>query len=88
MDALAIMALSWHHSLNSIAIMRTTTTATTPRSVKDEQFLRAYRRIRAVRTRPTTLAAREFFADDNWQTLPLRLLRLCNVLEQWVCTIQ
>jgi hypothetical protein len=68
--------------------MTTTTAATTPRSVKDEQFLRAYRQIRAVRTRPTTVAAREFFADDNnWQTLPLRLLRLCNVLEQWVCTI-
>ena len=64
-------------------MMATTTTTT---SSNQEQIQRAYRRIRAVRTRPSTVAAQEFFEDpnDDWTTLPRRLKRLCQVLDDWV----
>lgn len=46
------------------------------------------RRFEAVSTRPTTLAAQEFFAKENerevWQSLPRRLQRLCQILQDWV----
>lgn len=61
--------------------MATTTTA--ERSSEDEQFLKAYRRIRAVRTRPSTVATAEFFASPSL-SLPQRLSRLCQVLQHWV----
>ena len=75
-------ALGW--SPTNAIIMATTATSATS---EDEQFLKAYRRIRAVRTRPTTVAANEFFADQDWQSLPKRLERLCHVLQQWVRSI-
>ena len=31
-----------------------------------------------------TIAAKEFNADNDWQTLPRRLKRLVDVLENWV----
>ena len=41
--------------------------------------------IKAVRTRPSTLAAKEFFAGErNWKSLPLRIRRLVDVFESWV----
>jgi hypothetical protein len=59
--------------------------ATTKTARSDEErWLQAYRRIRAVRTRPTTIAAHEFFAENDWQSLPRRLFRLAQLLEQWV----
>ena len=53
-------------------------------SNKDREEL-ALARIKAVRTRPSTLAAKEFFAGErNWKSLPLRIRRLVDVFESWV----
>lgn len=59
-------------------------------TTNDERFLQAYRRIRAFKTRPTTIAAQEFFGSsppmmECWQqSLPQRLQRLCDILTTWV----
>ncbi len=54
----------------------------------NERFMHALRRFEAVRTRPTTLAADEFFSKENeregWKSLPRRLQRLCQILQDWV----
>lgn len=53
-------------------------------SNKDREEL-ALARIKAVRTRPSTLAAKEFFAGErNWKSLPLRIRRLVDVFDSWV----
>jgi hypothetical protein len=45
----------------------------------------ALARIKAVRTRPSTLAAEEFFSgDQHWKSLPHRIRRLVKVFENWV----
>ena len=54
----------------------------------------AIARYQAFETRPTTVAAKEFFNGDgingtrrkanNWRSLPQRVRRLCQVLENWV----
>jgi hypothetical protein len=51
---------------------------------------RAYQRANAVRSRPSTLAAQEFFSQpsscgwdihNDWRTLPARLEALCHYLD-------
>jgi hypothetical protein len=57
----------------------------------EERRQRALSRIHAVRSRPTAIAAQEFFAGvdaKNWRSLPQRLERLCQVLEGWVSFVQ
>ena len=45
----------------------------------------AFARIKAVKTRPSTVAAKEFFSGDRkWNTLPRRVRRLVDVYESWV----
>ena len=45
-------------------------------------------RMRAVKTRPSTVAAEEFFAPNNrdWKNLPSRLQKLVQSLHDWVRT--
>ena len=70
--------------------MTTTTTTSTIRMVSNEERKAlAIARIQAIRTRPTTVAAQEFFAGSShrdWKSLPRRLRKLCDVLEAWVRT--
>jgi hypothetical protein len=65
-----------------------TMTATTTRVLSNqERQQQAFARIKAIHTRPTTLAAQEFFSsgkNTDWKSLPRRLRRLCEVLEHWV----
>lgn len=51
---------------------------------QEELFLKAYRRIRSSKTRPSTVAAQEFFASSNNASLTERLERLVQVLQEWV----
>jgi hypothetical protein len=51
-------------------------------------------RVAYTRQRPTTVAAEEFFADSigtpsvsEWKSLPQRIDRLCQVLDQWVSLV-
>ena len=54
---------------------------------KDERRALALARIQCSRSRPSTVAAQEFFEGGrNWQSLPGRVRRLCEVLEAWVRT--
>lgn len=61
-------------------------------AVKQQQqqhHAHALARIQAVSTRPTTMAAKEFFANGGtreWESLPKRLERLVGVLNDWVST--
>jgi hypothetical protein len=67
------------------------TTATARVVPAEERRQRALSRIHAVRSRPTTIAAQEFFSgvdSKNWRTLPQRLERFCQVLEGWVSSVQ
>lgn len=65
----------------------TTTLPSFGNNSNSEKLQAAFQRIRAVRSRPSTAAAQEFFADpnDDWMTLPRRLKRLVQVFEEWVC---
>jgi hypothetical protein len=45
----------------------------------------AQARIKAVKTRPSTLAAQEFFSGDRtWKSLPRRVQLMVDVFESWV----
>jgi anaphase-promoting complex subunit 2 len=71
--------------------MTSTTTASRPLVVSNEperwkQGSQEASRINAVRSRKSTLAAKEFFSapdSKDWRSLPRRLGRLCQVLEGW-----
>lgn len=41
-------------------------------------------KLRAVKERPSTLAAAEFFEKDDWESLPSRIERLCSRWDAWV----
>lgn len=45
----------------------------------------AQARIEAVKTRPSSLAAQEFFSGDrSWKSLPKRVQQIVDVFESWV----
>jgi hypothetical protein len=45
----------------------------------------AQARIKAVKTRPSTLAVQEFFSGDRtWKSLPRRVELMVDVFESWV----
>lgn len=64
-----------------------------PRETVGQRQLRALERFRAYDTRPSTVAAKEFFGDSDrstksplhWETLPERVDKLCQTLMGWVC---
>ena len=52
---------------------------------QNQNDLDAY--INAIKTRPSTTAAKEFFSDGgtrDWWSLPQRCERLVHVLDEWV----
>lgn len=58
---------------------------TLPMVSTNERAQLAQLRIEAVKTRPSTVAAQEFFAGDRKsKSLPRRIRRLTQVLESWV----
>lgn len=54
---------------------------------KQQQDKYGLARLKSVKTRPSTIAAEEFFSpsmNNNWKTLPSRLYKLVDALNSWV----